>query len=123
MPIKKQIIITLLGLYLVLCFAYLQVPNHSFHLYFLDVGQGDSIFIKTPENHQILIDGGPQNKVIEELGEVMPFFDKSLDLVVLTHPHADHIDGLVEVLKRYRVDNVLVTGVNYENPTYKEFLK
>ena len=101
---------------------FLQIPDQKFHIYFLDIGQGDSILIKTPENHQILIDGGPGNTVIEELGEVLPFFDKSIDLVVLTHPHADHVDGLIEVLKRFNVNNVLITGVSYDSPDYKEFL-
>ncbi len=101
---------------------FLQIPDQKFHIYFLDIGQGDSILIKTPQNHQILIDGGPGNTVIEELGEVLPFFDKSIDLIVLTHPHADHVDGLIEVIKRFNVDNVLITGVFYDSPDYKEFL-
>lgn len=120
---KKYIISGLVSMFVALGFAYWQIPDNEFRIYFLDIGQGDSVLIKTPENQQILIDGGPQNKVIEELAEVMPFFDKSLDLVVLTHPHADHIDGLVEVLKRYEVKNVLFTGVQDDGSVYKEFLK
>ncbi len=100
-----------------------QLPDNKLHMYFLDIGQGDSTLIKTPNNHQILIDGGPKNYVLQELDKVMPFFDKTIDLVVITHPHADHIDGLVEVLKRYEVDAVLISGVDYESPSYDEFLK
>lgn len=100
-----------------------QIPDDNFHAYFLNVGQGDSILIKTPGNHQILVDGGPKNYVFQELDRVMPFFDKTIDLVVLTHPHADHIDGLVEVLKRYQVNMILMTGVTYQNANYKEFMK
>lgn len=100
-----------------------QIPDGNFHAYFLNIGQGDSILIKTPENHKILIDGGPKNYVFQELDKVMPFFDKTIDLVVLTHPHADHIDGLVEVLKRYRVNAIMMTGVDYKSPNYSEFLK
>ncbi len=100
-----------------------QLPDGRFHVYFLDIGQGDGILVKTPDNHQILIDGGPKNYILEELSEVLPFFDKTIDLVVLTHPHADHIDGLVEVLKRYKVENVLITGIDYDSPNYTEFLK
>lgn len=103
-------------------FIFLEIPDRKFHIYFLDIGQGDAVFIKTPQNHQILIDGGPQNNVIQELSDIIPFFDRSIDLVVLTHPHADHVDGLVEVLKRYKVQNVLHTGVNYKNSSYQEFL-
>ncbi|MBI2634196.1 MBL fold metallo-hydrolase [Candidatus Peregrinibacteria bacterium] len=100
-----------------------QLPDGRMHVWFLNVGQGDSIFIRTPENHQILIDGGPGNKVIEELSEVMPFFDRSIDLVIATHPQQDHIGGLVEVLKRYDVENVLLNGVEYKNSYYDELLR
>ena len=78
---------------------------------FFDVGQGDAIFVETPQAHQILIDGGPNSAVIEKLGKAMPFWDQTIDLMVLTHPEADHISGLVDVLKRYAVKNVLWTGV------------
>lgn len=114
--------IVVLG-YAALAVSFWQVPDRRFHIYFLNIGQGDSILIKTPENHQILVDGGPENSVIGELAEVMPFFDKQIDLMVLTHPHADHISGLIEVLRRYRVENVLFSGVDYGGPEYDEFLK
>ena len=79
---------------------------------FFDVGQGDAIFIETPQGHQILIDGGPARQLAaDKIGKALPFWDKSLDLVILTHPDADHITGLVGVLERYDVENVLWTGV------------
>ena len=81
---------------------------------FFDVAQGDAIFIETRQGHQILIDGGPNNAVVEKLGQALPFADKSLDLVVLTHPDADHITGLVGVLEAYDVENVLWTGMEKE---------
>lgn len=120
---KKIILMVLVSGYVVLVFLQIQLPDNRFHVYFLDVDQGDSVFLKTPGNHQILVDGGPRNFVIEELGDVMPFFDKSIDLMILTHPHEDHIAGLVEVLKRFDVQSVLITGVLYENYSYKELLK
>lgn len=97
-------------------------PDNKLHIYFFDVGQGDSIFIKTPQNYQILIDGGPSDKVVWELSKVIPFYDRSLDLVISTHPHADHTDGLIEVLKRYRVQKLLVNEISYDSPDYQEFL-
>lgn len=81
---------------------------------FFDVGQGDAIYIETAQGHQVLIDGGPDNKVVEKIGQALPFGDKSLDLVVLTHADADHITGLVGVLDAYDVENVLWTGVEHE---------
>ncbi|PIR93799.1 hypothetical protein COT97_04550 [Candidatus Falkowbacteria bacterium CG10_big_fil_rev_8_21_14_0_10_39_11] len=85
---------------------------------FLDVGQGDSIYIKTPDQTDILIDGGPDNKVLSELGETMDFWDHQIDIMILTHPHADHIVGLIEVLKRYEVQSVYYTGVIYPSREY-----
>jgi len=89
---------------------------------FFDVGQGDSIFIETPENHQILIDGGPDATVLEKLGEEMPFWDREIDLVILTHPDFDHLNGLIEVLKSYKVDNILWAGVIADGEGYNEWL-
>lgn len=89
---------------------------------FLDVGQGDAILIKTPYEQNILIDGGPDNGILSELGNNLAFFDKQLDLVILTHPHSDHVAGLVEVLRRYQVKKVLMTGVNHTAPDYEAFL-
>jgi competence protein ComEC len=76
---------------------------------FLDVGQGDGIFIQTPDGVQVLIDGGPDGSVLRALGEVLPWGDRSLDLVVGTHPDKDHVAGLVDVLERYEVAQVLRT--------------
>lgn len=90
---------------------------------FFDVGQGDSIFIESPCFHQILIDGGPGNDVLEKLSENMPFWDRSLDLVILTHPDSDHLFGLTEVLKRYEVDNIAWTGVSGETALYDKWVE
>lgn len=90
---------------------------------FFDVGQGDAIFIETPQKHQILIDGGPSPLVLERLGESLPFWDKTLDLIILTHPEHDHISGLIEVLKRYKVENILWTGIVRDTADYEEWKK
>ena len=60
---------------------------------FFDIGQGDSTFIEVPNGNQILIDGGPGDRILGKLGRRMPFWDRSIDLLILTHPHADHLDG------------------------------
>jgi competence protein ComEC len=92
--------------------ALLQLPDGRLHVTFLDVGQGDAILITTPRGQQILVDGGPSPVALSSaLGSSMPFWDRSLDLVVMTHPDADHITGLAEVLERYRVDGWLDNGI------------
>lgn len=90
---------------------------------FFDVGQGDAIFIETPQQNQILIDGGPTPVVVEKLGREMPFWDRTIDLIILTHPEKDHIAGLLDVLKRYKAENILWTGVIRETPEYEEWQK
>jgi len=88
---------------------------------FFDVGQGDSIFIETAQDIQILIDGGPGSTVLERLGEEMPFWDRSIDLIVLTHPEHDHVAGLIEILKAYQVENILWTGIERDGVEYGEW--
>jgi competence protein ComEC len=91
--------------------AALQMPDGRLHVHFLDVGQGDAIFIQCPNGQQILVDGGPEPSVLlSHLGQRMPFWDHSLDLVVLTHPEVDHVGGLVDVLQRYDVGLVMDSG-------------
>lgn len=89
---------------------------------FLDVGQGDSAFIRTPYGQNILIDGGPDNKVIKKLGKYLPFWDQQIDAVILTHPHDDHVTGLDAILKKYRVSSAYYAGSSADNPNYGEFV-
>ncbi|MBT4857034.1 MBL fold metallo-hydrolase [Candidatus Uhrbacteria bacterium] len=79
-----------------------------------DVGQGDGIFMDCPYG-QVLIDGGPSGSIVEDLTRVMPFWDRSIDLVVNTHPHADHLNGLLPVLERYDVGEVWTPGQTYSS--------
>lgn len=76
---------------------------------FLDVGQGDAIFIQTPNGTQLLVDGGRDQSVLQELGAVMSFSDRTIDYILATHPDADHIAGFYDVLERYSISNVIRT--------------
>lgn len=91
-------------------------------IYFLDVGQGDAALIRTPAGDDILIDGGPDKTILEKLGEYLPFYDQKIELMILTHPHSDHVTGLVEALKKYQVDRILMTGALHSTPDYLMFL-
>jgi len=88
---------------------------------YFDIGQGDSILLQQ-DDYQILIDGGPGDEIIFDLPKYMPWYDNKIEIVVLTHPHADHIDGLVHVLKEYEVGKILYNPIDCENKAY-EFLK
>jgi competence protein ComEC len=101
--------------------AVLQLPDRKLHVTFLDVGQGDAILITTPTGQQVLVDGGPSpSELTSALGKEMPFWDRSIDLLVMTHPDADHISGLVEVLDRYQIDGWLDNGHPDDDATYGE---
>lgn len=88
---------------------------------FFDIGQGDAIFIETPHKHQILIDGGPSSAILEKLAREMPFWDRTIDLVILTHPEKDHLAGLLEVLERYEVKQILWTGIIRQTAEYNKW--
>jgi competence protein ComEC len=88
---------------------------------FLDVGQGDAIFIEAPNGNQTLVDGGPDKKVLRGLSEIMPFYDHSIDVVVATHPDQDHIGGLPDVLKKFKVGAVMEPGVKSYSESFKAF--
>ncbi|HUX76171.1 MAG TPA: DNA internalization-related competence protein ComEC/Rec2 [Anaerolineae bacterium] len=100
-------------------FAWRGLPDGRLHVVFLDVGEGDAIFVQTPSGRQVLVDGGPSERVLlSQLGRHMPFWDRTLDVVLLTHPDLDHITGLVPVLERYRVDTVVFRQLEVESATY-----
>ncbi|MFH1711787.1 MAG: MBL fold metallo-hydrolase [Patescibacteria group bacterium] len=94
--------------------------NEKLAVWIFDVGQGDAIFIDAPEA-QILIDGGPSSDILEKLSQIMPFWDRSIDVVINTHPHADHVTGLNYVLERYEVGEVWVSGQEYGTDVFAEF--
>lgn len=90
---------------------------------FLDVGQGDATFIESPSGTQVLVDGGKGNQVLGGLHEVMGFFDRDIDMVVATHPDMDHVAGLIDVLRRYEVETILLTENKSDTPAFATFLE
>ena len=90
---------------------------------FLDVGQGDAIYIEAPSGNQMLIDGGPGKAVLRELSKVMPFYDRSIDVVMATHADQDHVGGLPDVLQKYKVNTFMESGVPGPSSSYEELEK
>jgi len=118
----KWLVLPLLIVAILVWSVALTMPDDKLHVSFLDVGQGDAILIQTPNGQDILIDGGPDSqKVNLELSKKLPFWDRTIDFVVCTHSQADHITGLVEVLQRYKVKQVLEPGVSYNSSIYQEW--
>jgi len=86
---------------------------------FFDVGQGDSTFIESPDGTQILIDGGKGGMVLRGLSKEMGFFDRDIDMVLITHPDLDHIGGLIDVLKKYDVQTIVMTENINDTPAVR----
>lgn len=86
---------------------------------FLDVGQGDAIFVESPTGTQMLIDGGPNAAVLRELGKVMPFYDRTIDMILVSNPDKDHMGGFLDVLRAYRVTAVMEPGTMGASAEYK----
>jgi competence protein ComEC len=118
----KWLVLPLLAIIILVWSVALTMPDGKLHVSFLDVGQGDAILIQTPNGQDILIDGGPDpQKINLELSEKLPFWDRTIDLMVCTQPHADHVTGLVEVIQRYKVKQALDPGVSYNSSIYREW--
>ena len=116
--------VLLAGLVYLLWTAVAAMPDGRLHVSFLDVGQGDSILIETPSGRQVLVDGGPDpRRTVQLLGRALPFWDRSLDVVVVSHPQDDHLAGLVEVARRYDVGTVLEGPYGAETALYREWMK
>lgn len=119
--IKQYFLILLILITATIWTVYFSEPDDNLHIYFFDVGQGDSELIQRGD-WQILIDGGPDDLVLERLSEVMPIEDRKIEEIIITHPHADHISGLNEVLKRYEVGKIVLTKIEYESDTYENLI-
>lgn len=120
----RKIIFSLICVSLVSSFAaghilYTEKQRKELTVAFLDIGQGDAIFIEAPNGNQILVDGGPSAKVLHEIGKIMPWYDKTIDMIVITNPDKDHIAGFVDVLKRYVVMYALEPGTQNKTPTHE----
>lgn len=103
---KKYFLIGTILFFLLGCILIYQniiYNDKKLHVVICDVGQGDAIFVRTPNGSDILIDGGPDNSVLSCLGKHLPFWDRTIELMILTHPHADHFMGFFSVLKNYKV--------------------
>lgn len=112
--------VSLVGLFF---FDYATFFDERLHVIFCDVGQGEAIFIRTPQGVDILVDGGPNEAVLGCLSSHMPFWDREIELVFLTHPHTDHFVGLSSVFKQYNVTSFSTVEENQSTGELSRFKK
>ena len=113
------------GLIVLECMTFLnqsQLLDNSSQVWFLDVGQGDASFVRTVSGKQILIDAGPSDEVLSKLSQLMWPWDRSIDVLFLTHPDADHITGAVELLERFEIGTIFVSGKDSSTKTYQSLM-
>jgi beta-lactamase superfamily II metal-dependent hydrolase len=121
MKIKPKYLLLGLFIGLILTFSYLNYQTWGWlKVVFCDVGQGDAIYIRFPSGEDMLVDGGPNNRVLSCLGRQMPFYDRKIDLIVLTHPQKDHLQGLIEVINRYKIGYFVYVPVGNDSDVFKK---
>jgi len=91
-------------------------------VHFLSVGQGDAVLVETPTGKRLLMDGGPKRNIEMELQKLLPFWDRAIDVITLSHPQSDHLSGLVGLAAEWDVGHAIITGARYANDEYARFL-
>lgn len=115
MPKNRKIllitaIVLVLSLGLLLYFLITESQKHEFKVTFFDVGQGDASLIQFINGQQMLVDCGPDKNILSRLGRALPFYDRSIDYLLVTHPDLDHYGGCIDVLKNYTIKQIIVNG-------------
>lgn len=111
------------GLFLLFSRTTPPIKANQLRVSFLNIGQGDAILANMPDGSTVLVDGGPDTRVLEKLDQRLASFKQKIDLVILTHPHLDHVNGLLSVLERYEIGKVVMTGAVHTTSQYLDFLK
>jgi len=119
---RKYVLIPLILVAILTTLAAISLPDQYLHVSFLDVGEGDATLIQS-SGQNILVDGGPTPQAISlGLSQKLPFWEHTIDLVILTHPHLDHLSGLIEVLNRYNVKAILAPEMSVNSAAYDEWM-
>jgi competence protein ComEC len=126
MPKHKKILlfaamVLVLSLGLLLYFFIQEIQKHEFRVSFLDVGQGDATLIQFNNGEQMLVDCGKDRQVLSRLGSVLPFYDRSIDYLLVTHPDLDHYGGCIDVLRNYTVKQIILNGHSKQDSFYEQF--
>ncbi|OGH87569.1 MAG: hypothetical protein A3J93_03530 [Candidatus Magasanikbacteria bacterium RIFOXYC2_FULL_42_28] len=121
---KFKIILIILAIIVATFFIYddwQKYHDKNFQVIFLNIGQGDSALIKFRNGEKMLVDCGPNNTVLARLSTYLSFFDRTIDYLVVTHPDLDHYGGCVDVLRRYKVKNIIENGDTKNDSYFREW--
>lgn len=123
---KKKIFATsafiLVGLVVMIIWQEVRFADGKVHIVFCDVGQGDAIFIRTPQRSDILIDGGPDRKVLDCLSSHMPFWDRTLEVAIVSHPHQDHFAGFIDIVRSYNIVLFATEKLRNDSTAFQTFV-
>lgn len=109
---------------LIMLFGFIgSLPDGKLHIVFCDVGQGDGAYIRFPDGRDMVVDGGPNDKILGCLGKNMPFWDRTIDIVLMTHPQKDHMQGLIAIFDRYDVGYFIRSDVSNSTEGYQKLLE
>ncbi|MCX7881513.1 MAG: MBL fold metallo-hydrolase [Patescibacteria group bacterium] len=117
---RKIVLISFLSGFLFLIYFFVNFFNQETRVVFCNVGQGDAAYIRVKNQYDILIDAGPDKKVLGCLGKHIPFYDKKIELIILSHPQKDHFGGLWEIINRYQIGKILMPALDNQNSLFKK---
>ncbi len=121
-----KVTFVLVSMFVVLISLYILstlITPQKLRVSFLDVGQGDAILIQTPSGKSMLIDGGATNVIRERVAHEMSYFDRDIDVIIATHPDADHVTGLIPILEKYKVHTIVVSPVDNDTNIFDDLNK
>ncbi|MBP7785892.1 MBL fold metallo-hydrolase [Patescibacteria group bacterium] len=119
---KRSDVILVVLVYLLFSFRGVASAGDGYlNLEILDVGQGDSILITTPNGKRVLVDGGDNYESDYEISKRIPFYSCYIDILILTHPHYDHIVGLNRIMQRCKIGTIMFNDVSFDSRDFRLF--
>lgn len=120
---KKNIILAIVfSLTIIFLITVFQINDKRTKIVFCDVGQGDAAYIRIKNQIDVVIDAGPDRKILNCLGRYMPFWDRKIELAILSHPNRDHYAGFSYITDRYKLDNFMTVKAVTTSKTYKQLI-
>lgn len=120
---KKFLTIVIFGVLTFFGYWYFSQKNKTTKVVFCDVGQGDASYIRIKNQFDLLIDAGPDRKILNCLGKYMPFYDKKIELAIISHPQKDHYGGFLFLLDRYKFEKILIPPIKSSSTEFRQLIE